>query len=103
MEDNLTLRLLAATSYLGLFIIIPIMLAPNYYFINFHVKQGFILIVVWLLLFTSVLINEANSHFVVIPGTLLLLVFSITGIVNAIKGMRRKLPFIGNLVNYIDG
>ncbi len=102
MGEHLAIRLLAATSYLGIFIVIPVVFSVNFFFINFHVKQGFILIVVWLLLLTSLLINENIGSYVVIPGTLVLSIFAIIGITNAIRGKAERLPFIGGLVDIID-
>ncbi len=102
IKGNFHLKLLASFSYLGILIIIPIMVAPNYFFINFHVKQGFALIMIWLLLFSFLLINETVGIIIVCIGTLILFIFAIIGIKNSIKGDLKKIPLIGNLVDFID-
>ena len=91
VEKNTFMALL---SYVGPLVIIPYLTAKDDGFVFFHIKQGLVLFVgevaVWLLM---------SMFWFLFPiwqlANLAILVLAIIGIVNAIKGKEKQLPFVG--------
>src|SRR3954471_14186681 len=82
---------MAILCYLGILVIIPLLTeAKNDPFVKFHIKQGLVLLVIWVL----------GSVFFWVPifGWLLWLavvILTIMGIMSASHGKEKELPFIG--------
>ena len=87
---------MAALSYLGILVLIPLFTdARHDPFVKFHIKQGLVLLVVWVL----------GSVFFWIPiiGWLLwvcVLVLFIIGLMNALNKRQQELPIIGQFGHY---
>ena len=85
---------MAILAYLGILIIIPFLTeAHKDPFVKFHLKQGLVLIIVWIILSA---IHVVPLGFLV--GWILWLlavILSIIGIVNAAQGQEKELPLIG--------
>lgn len=116
IEQN---KMLSLFSYLGIFVIIPWLAAPNSPYAKFHVKQGVTLFVVdiaygilsfliGLIKITkyktiwgiSVPAGSVTPWFLSIPLNLIglgILVLAIIGIVNAVTGKAKELPLIGKI------
>lgn len=96
--DNNTV--LAVLSYLGPLVIISYLLGKDNEFVRFHSKQGMVVfgfeIVMW------VLGSMMYLYFVMNLLNLATLILSIIGIVNAIKGEKKELPFVGGLAHNIN-
>ena len=94
-------KVLSLFSYLGILLLIPLFAAKDSKYAKFHVNQG-----LWLLIAevaTSVLM--AATGFIPVLGTIVaiicwvcdvvLLVYAIIGIVNAVTGKAKEVPFVG--------
>ena len=87
VEEN---RLLAAISYIGILFVVPLLAKNRSNFAIFHCRQGIVLFAVWALL----------SFIAWIPGFgpivyLLTLGISVLGFVQAYRGERWEIPFLG--------
>ncbi len=94
-------KLYAVLAYLGILIIIPFLLAKDDEFVKFHLKQGVLLLVLWLFLLL-VLTMPILGYIIYSVGSLLLLAFIIIGIVNALNDKETELPLIGHLAEKFD-
>lgn len=81
----------AVLSYLGVLVIIPLIVKKDSKFTQFHVKQGLVLLVGWILSWLP---------FGPIIG-LVAFVFSIIGIINVLSGETKPLPIVGELAEKI--
>ena len=102
-------KIFAALSYLGILVIVPFLAAPNSKFARFHANQGltlFLLIIAYSILsfILNVIFTAINLWVLVILITLLifalsipLIVLIILGLMNAIQGKAKELPFIGKI------
>lgn len=84
-------KLWALLSYLGVLVIIPLLVKKDSKFVQFHVKQGLVLLAGWVLSWLP---------FGPIIG-LVVLVFSVIGIINVLSGEMTKLPIVGELAEKI--
>jgi uncharacterized membrane protein len=84
------LTVAAILSYLNVLVFIPLFFCRKSEFAQFHAKQGIILLIVWVLFYFS-------FYFPVVPYVfaLIILIYTLIGVINVITGKRRKLPFIG--------
>lgn len=101
-------KAMAVFSYLGLLVLIPIFAAQDSKFAKFHANQGLILFIAEAA-FSSIigfsfkifLMNLSFFNFfgglVEIAIGVVFTVFSIIGIVNAVKGKAKELPIIGSI------
>jgi|SRR3989344_3979678 len=97
---------MAVLSYLGILIIIPFLTdAKKDPFVKFHMKQGLVLIIIW------VIVGIAHSMFWRIPffsffaGSLLNLgavVLMVIGIINAAGGKMKELPLVGGFASHFN-
>lgn len=87
---------MAVICYIGILVIIPLLTdAKHDPFVKFHIKQGLVLLVAWVL--GSIL------FWVPVLGWLLwvcVLVFMIIGIMNAVNGSQKELPVIGKFAEH---
>ncbi len=112
IDDN---KLMAALSYLGLLVLIPLLAKKDSSYAQFHAKQGIVLLIAGVALGV---ISTVTGFIAVIPvigwiiGLLLgiavfvagiaLLVFCIMGIINAFSGKMTELPIIGQYGKQIN-
>jgi uncharacterized membrane protein len=90
-----TNTLMAVLSYLGILIIIPFITeAKNDPFVKFHMRQGFVLIISWVVAFILGMVPIIGLLATLLD--LLLFILMIIGIVNAVGGKMKQLPVIGN-------
>ena len=84
---------MAALSYLDILVVVPLLTdAKNDPFVKFHVAQGLVLLIVWVV--------GSFVFWVPFVGWLLgliALVLSIIGLIAALNGEKKELPIIGNL------
>ena len=103
IESN---KIVAALSYLGILIIVPLLAAPQSKFARFHVNQGLLLLLI------SIVVNIVSGIVTVIAAfiaeilatlvgfvfgvvSLVLFIMLIIGVVNAAQGKAKELPLIG--------
>ncbi len=86
-------KLMAAVSYLGILVIIPLLISRKDKFVLFHAKQGLVLLLVY------VVAGIAMSWIPIIGNLVGLLGFvaSIAGLIQALQGKWWKMPLIGDL------
>ena len=108
-------KLMAALSYLGLLVLIPLLVKKDSPYAQFHAKQGVVLLIAGVAIGV---ISTIVGFIAVIPvigwiiGLLVgiaifiagiaLFVFCIMGIINAFTGKMKELPFIGQYGNQIN-
>lgn len=88
-------RLMAAVSYVGVLVFVPIFLKREDPFVNFHAKQG-------LVIFVGIVIAAIAARWISVIGSLLfvlMLIASILGLLQALLGRRWKIPGIGDIAN----
>lgn len=96
----------ALLSYLGILFIIPMIVAKESPYAKYHANQGLILFLAWLIV--SIGISILHSIPFVGIATVALwpllyvawLIFVVIGILNAAKGEKKPLPFIGDYTIY---
>jgi len=103
-EDNKIMGILA---YIGLLVLVPIFAAKQSKFARFHANQGLVLLiceavygVLYMILSALVLAISWRLYFVItILGFLsfAFVIFSILGLINAVKGEEKELPLIGKI------
>jgi uncharacterized membrane protein len=89
--------LMAILSYLGILIIVPFLTdAKNDPFVKFHIKQGLVLIISWVVgMFIGVI---PVLGWILAPlFTIFNVVCLIIGIINASSGKQKELPLIGTI------
>ncbi len=101
-------RFLSALCYMWIFVLIPVFAAKDSGFVRFHRRQGvlkFIIDTVYaalIFIILDILRVTVGSWGVVIVGALLyaglaaLAALSVTGIINAVKGKAKELPYVGS-------
>lgn len=86
--------LMAVLAYLGILVLIPLLTTKDDSFVKYHVKQGLVLLVIW-----AVVWGVGMSAYLFWHVTQLihlgLVVLSIIGIVNAVRGEEKELPLVG--------
>ena len=92
-------NLLAALSYLGVLVVIPLWLveSPNN-FVRFHARQG-------LLVFIGVVLSIIAGRWVAIVGNMAWLLFallSVIGFIQALLGKWWKIPVLGDIAEKIS-
>ena len=92
---------MAILSYIGPLVIVSYMLAKDEPFVKFHVKQGLLLFIGWVVLWILSGMFFWNFFFIVQLLNLALLIYAIIGIVNAASGKESELPFIGSLARHL--
>lgn len=94
-HDAKTNRGLACLCYLGPLFVVPWLLRPNSQFIKYHVNQGLVLFLFWLLLGVFEWIPVVG--WLGFVGDIIGIVGLISGLSNASKGRRRPIPLIGDI------
>ena len=91
-------KFMAILSYLGILVLIPLFAAKNSQYARFHVSQGVNVLLLYI-------ISTTVSYIPLLPFdgfiswivNMIALVFSILGIINAVRGEMKPLPIIGGL------
>jgi len=104
-QDNKIMGILA---YLGILVLVPIFAAKESPFARFHANQGLVLLIAYIAAYIAIAI--LGAILAIVSYTLLLLVtflyaaigigilvFAIIGIINAVNGVMKELPLIGNI------
>lgn len=94
IEENKAITYL---SYIGILFLVPLLAKKDSKFAVFHAKQGLILTIGWFV--GAFLYIFLGLGFLV---HLVILVFSIMGLVNVNKGEMKKLPLIGDWAEKIN-
>jgi uncharacterized membrane protein len=89
--------IMAALSYVGPLVLVPFLTKKEDSFIQFHVKQGMLVFGIYLVLW----IIGPWLFFLYPILSLVALVFSIIGIINAVKQTEKELPIIGKYASHI--
>lgn len=85
-------KYIAMLSYLGIFLLIPMILRRDSQFCRYHLNQGVVLF------FLNCVINFLSGVIGIIGIlSIVTLIFMIMGIVNCFKGVCAPLPLIGNI------
>ena len=102
-EDN---KVMAILAYLGILVLVPIFAAKESPFARYHANQGLILFIIGIaasiiLSILSVVLISIGIWWlyslIALVISVGLLILAILGIINAVKGEAKPLPFIGNL------
>ena len=88
-------KLMAILAYLGPLVIVSYLVAKDNHFVKFHIKQGLLLLIGWVLVWFLAMTYVWSLWVVLGLIKLFILVLTIIGIVNAIQGREKGLPLIG--------
>lgn len=90
---------MAALSYFGPLVVIPYLTKKGNPFVHFHIKQGLVLLALWVALW---IIDEVIHLYSIISLLKLgLIILSIVGIVYALQKKEKELPLVGQFASYI--
>ncbi len=93
--------ILASLSYLGPLVVIPYLIKKENPFVMFHIKQGLLLLIPYLVLWlVGGMMYSLMGVFDIIK--LILVVFSVIGVVNATQSKEKELPLIGKFASKIN-
>ncbi|MDP4001407.1 MAG: hypothetical protein Q8P83_04170 [bacterium] len=94
-------KLMAVLAYLGILIVIPFLVSPQDKYVKFHLKQGAVLLITWIIIWALTFI-EIPFNFLTPLLSLGAFVLTIMGIINALTDKEKELPLIGHLGNKIN-
>lgn len=99
--DSDSLRMYALLSYLGPLILVPFLNAKDDPFVKFHLKQGLLIAIGWVVLtFLMYFPMVIFTFYLIIQlGALFLMVLSVIGIMNVLNGDRKGLPLVGDIAD----
>ena len=95
-------KILAALAYLGPFVVVPLLAAPNSRFARYHCNQALVLFLSFFVVYCALWIFSMVPFFgcVLIPfhfAVWLAVVFlAVLGVINASSGLFKPLPWIGH-------
>ena len=87
-------KLMAVLAYIGVLVLIPLLAAKDSKFARFHANQGLILLICSIVSFFVGKMLPSLGYLLSVA----ILIFSIIGIINAVKGQAKQLPLIGKFV-----
>ena len=93
MESN---KIMAAISYIWILFLVPLFAAKDDAFARFHANQGLLLFIASIILGIISIIPFVGPIISAIGG-IVSFIFMILGIINALKGEMKPLPFIGGI------
>jgi uncharacterized membrane protein len=98
MQRNTLMGILC---YIGPLVIVSYIMAKDDAFVKYHVKQGLVLLVLWVVLW---LLQSAIYQFYLFYDLLHLGIFilSIFGIVHVVQGKQQELPLVGQFSKYFS-
>lgn len=91
VEDN---KLMAALSYFGILVLIPILTKKDSPFVKYHIKQGLALLI-FVIVVNVVAVIPILGWLIAVVGWIIGVILFIMGIVNAFGGKTQPLPVIG--------
>jgi uncharacterized membrane protein len=97
IEEN---KVIAAIGYIGILCLIPLLAKKESKFAQFHGKQGLVLFIAWIIIWVINII-PVLGWIISFVCSVLLLVLSIMGLINALSGKYWKLPFLGEYAEKI--
>ncbi|MCA9388152.1 hypothetical protein KC644_00130 [Candidatus Berkelbacteria bacterium] len=92
VEDN---KFMAALSYFGLLVLIPLLTKKDSPYVKFHIKQGLGLLILMVAV-NVILVIPFLGWIVGFIGWLAVLGLFIMGVINAFGGKTKPLPLIGD-------
>jgi len=99
-KQGLLTRLVAAVSYLGVFVLLLVIFKVKNEYVRFHVRQGIILFcaeivstLVWIIPFVGWIVGFV--------GWITCFVLSLIGLVNGVAGREWKIPFLSRFSNKV--
>ena len=94
-------RFIAAIGYLGILCLIPLLLKKDSAFAQYHGKQGLVLFIAWVAV--NLLWMVPILGWMLVPvGHFAAFILMIVGIVNAVNGEMKELPWIGQFGKQIN-
>ena len=98
VQDN---KILAAIGYLGILCFLPLLLKRDSEYCQFHGKQGVMLLIGWVVV-NVVMVVPILGWLAGFVGNIACLVLMIVGIVGALQGQMKELPWIGKYAKQIN-
>jgi uncharacterized membrane protein len=97
-QDNSTL--MGILAYIGILVLIPLLAAKGNAFVQYHVKQGLVLLILEVAVY--IIGMMVYGLWMIIPLVNLgLIVLSIFGIVNVINKKQTEVPLVGQFAQYL--
>ena len=90
------MQIFAATSYFGLFCLVPLIFDCNSEYVRFHARQGLILWLWTLLSVFALLLGQFGGFFLTF-SMVLIVIFSVMGIVSVLLSQDWRLPVVSTL------
>jgi len=94
-------KAIAAIGYLGILFLVPLLVKKDSPFAQYHAKQGMILfiadVILWFVAFIIGVATLGIGFYLSWIIWLLIIVWTILGIVNALNGKMQPLPIIGKM------
>lgn len=87
-------KVMAILAYLGILVIVPILVAKDSEFVQYHANQGLVLFIAEIILF-AIGIIPILGWLISFLGSLGVIVLAIMGILNAVNHKKEPLPLIG--------
>lgn len=94
--NNDNVKAMSALAYLGILFFLPLVVTPESKEARFHANQGLVLLIAWVVL-SFINIIPILGQLIWLLGALVLIVFTIMGILNGINGRQKELPLIGGV------
>ncbi len=99
--DNLswTGRVIAATGYIWILCLAPLLVARGNQYLLFHGKQGLLLYVIWFIWWVvgwPIVLIPFFGQLLVWAGYAILAVASLFGIIQALRGYEWEMPIVGS-------
>lgn len=91
LQDN---KLMALLAYLWILFLVPLLTKKDSPYVMFHVKQGLVLFIAWLVV-GIIWIIPIIGWLVGAVGYIALIVLNLIGIFNVLGGKKEPLPLIG--------
>ncbi len=93
--------LMGILAYLGILVLIPLFAAKENAFVQFHVKQGLVLLIIEAIVYVAGMMMWTLYPILSIIN-LAMLVFSILGIINVVQKKQAELPILGQFAKHIN-
>ena len=93
-------RILGAVSYLGILSLIPIVLRTKNDYTRFHARQGLLLFISEII-FTLIWVIPFIGWVIGFLGWVFCFIFSVIGLVRALRGQRWRIPVLHRFVDKV--
>lgn len=104
-DDQNDRKMFAILAYLGILVFVPFFIRKDDPFVKFHIKQGFVLLVLWMFYFfvlTAFPFFWAAAYYLLNLFSFLILILMVVGIVNVLNDKEKELPLIGRYGEKFD-